>query len=114
MANETKKIPSEVEFFFELDKDYRIIASNGVWGGLTPRGQLQLDFFVEKLAIPDSIKNAISEDGRIGKELSRSPMKRVVRRLQVGILLSIGEARDLIEFMNRKIAEYEKVNKGEA
>ena len=61
MAEETKKPPTprEMKFVFEYDKDYRIVAANGVWGGVTPRGEINIDFFVERQRIPEWIKNEI-------------------------------------------------------
>ncbi len=58
MADETKppSMPQEFEFFFEYDKDYRIVAANGVWGGITLRGDIHLDFFVERQDVPEWIK----------------------------------------------------------
>lgn len=96
-------LPKEVEFFFEYDPGYRIIPSNGVWGGLTPRGEFRLDFFVESIGIPDSIKNEISEEGKLGKEIDRKPGKKFIRRMQMGVLLSQKNAESLSEFIQERI-----------
>jgi len=109
MANETDKIPKEIRFFFEYDKDYRIIATNGVWGGTTPAGDIQLDFFVQKIGVPESILNRVTEDGRLGDEISRQPEKRVVRRLQVGVLMSVEDAEHLASFLTDKISQMKKL-----
>ena len=108
MADETK-VPSQVEFFFELDKDYRIVAANGVWGGITTRGQIHLDFFVEKQAIPDSVVNQVKEDGVIGEIISIRPQKKIVRRMQVGVILSEHEAGNLAEFLKSRLEELQKI-----
>ena len=118
MADEPKspltlgpQMPSEVEFFFEYDKDYRIVAANGVWGGFTPRGDIRLDFFVEGQSVPESIQNKITEDGKLGAEIagSRKPEKKIVRRLQIGVLLSQEEADSLANFIKGRLAELETI-----
>ena len=108
MADE-RKFPSELEFFFKTDKDYRIVASNGAWGGITPRGDIHIDFFVEKLATPVSVKNSISEDGAIGAVIEIMPKKQVVRELQVGVLMTPDQAKNLVKFLNDKIEQIEKI-----
>jgi hypothetical protein len=45
MATPERKFPSDIEFFFEFAKDYKIIASNGAWGGVTPKGRHISGFF---------------------------------------------------------------------
>lgn len=109
MADETKNIPTEVRFFFEYDKDYRIIATNGVWGGTTPSGDIQIDFFVEKIGTPESILNKITEDGRLGDEINRQPEKKIVRRLQMGILMSVENAEVLATFLRDKVSAMKKI-----
>jgi hypothetical protein len=97
----------QIDFVFEYDPAYRVIATNGVWGGLTPRGDLKLDFFVESQATPDSVRHEVV-DGNLGKEISRSPERAIARRLQVGVLLSIDDAENLRDFLKLKIEEIKK------
>jgi hypothetical protein len=111
MADE-RKFPLEVEFFFETDKDYRIIASNGAWGGITPQGDIQVDFFVERLATPESVKNSVSEEGAIGTIIEMKPPKRIVRRLQVGVLMTVEQSQKLAKFLSEKIKQVEDIKKG--
>jgi hypothetical protein len=110
MAEESQN-QNVVDFHFEFDKDYRIIAVNGIWGGATPRGQVQLDFFVERQGIPEVITNRLMEDGGIGPEVpgTRKPPTRLVRTMQVGILLTIEEAENVANFIRDRVAEIRKL-----
>jgi hypothetical protein len=103
----------EVTFHYEFDPAYRIVGANGVWGGLTPRGDIRLDFFVESLTVPDSVVNLITPDGKLGPELARTPERRITRRLQVGILLSREQADDIADFLKARVAEFRRLT-GEA
>lgn len=98
----------QIEFNFQYDPAYRIIPTNGVWGGLTPRGDIKLDFFVESTATPERIINAINNDGSLGEEIERSPNRKLVRHVQVGILMSITEAESIVNFISAKLHEYKK------
>lgn len=108
---ENSDLPQEVEFVFEYDPGYRIIPSNGVWGGLTPRGDFRLDFFVEGVGIPGRVTNLL-EEGHLGKEVKRDPKRTLVRRMEVGVLMSREQAKSLAEFIDEKLKDFqEKVDK---
>ncbi len=113
MAEKLPKPPTELTFDFELDPNYRIIASNGIWGGITSRGDMRLDFFVESQAIPRSVTNQI-ENGRIGKETKRIPASsKIVRKMQVGILLTPEHAESVADFIKEKLTAFRKAQDGE-
>lgn len=110
--NEEKKEKVELEFVYEYDPAYRIVASNGIWGGMTPRGDFRIDFFVESQAVPERITNII-EDGKLGKEISRTPPARLVsRRLQMGVLLSPGEVKSIADYLNEQLKKFKQVTEG--
>ena len=75
----------QIEFHFEYDPGYRLVAANGVWGDPTPRGDLRLDFFVEAVSLPTRVMHAISPEGRVGTELRREPERRFTRRERQGM-----------------------------
>jgi hypothetical protein len=101
---------SEIEFVFELDSDYRLVPCNGIWGGLTSRGDFRIDFFVESQAIPERVTNAINEETQtLGKETRRNPPKQIIRQMQVGVLMSADTAASLIGFLQERIEERQKI-----
>ena len=113
MAEKPQKPPNELTFDFELDPNYRIIASNGIWGGMTPRGDMRLDFFVESQAMPESVTNKV-EKGRIGKETKRVPAgRKIVRKIQVGILMTPELADSVADFIKEKLTAFRKAHQGE-
>lgn len=98
----------QVKFFFEFDPAYRLVGANGMWGGMTPRGDMRLDFFVESHVVPEHVVNLITPDGGLGPELTRSPSPRgrIIRRLQMGVLLSAEQAESVADFIKQRVAEY--------
>jgi hypothetical protein len=96
----------QIEFHFEYDPGYRLVAANGVWGDPTPRGDLRLDFFVEVPALPTRVMHAISPEGRVGMELRREPERRFTRRIQLGILVSMDHAESIARTIQERVAEY--------
>lgn len=99
----------QVKFVFRQAPGYRVIAANGVWGGVTPRGDLSMDFYVEALSTPESIAHLVRADGKLGDELSRSPAERpFVRELQVGVLLSLSQAESIGRWLIDKVEDFRK------
>jgi hypothetical protein len=102
----------QISFTFEYDAGYRLVPVNGVWGGITPRGDLRLDFFVESMIIPSEVVNLVTTEGKLGQELRRTPEKKYVRKMQVGLLLSIDHAETIAEFIKTKIKDFRKNQEG--
>lgn len=98
----------QVKFFFEYDPRYSVVAANGAWAGVTTRGDIRIDFFVEGLGNPDQVVNLITPNGHLGPELSRSPERRFVRRMQVGVLLRLEEAESIADFIKKQVADFRK------
>ena len=103
----------QVKFRFEFDPGYRLIGANGIWGGVTPRGDLRLDFFVESQGIPDHVTHLITSDNRLGPELNRVQQDGIIRRIQVGVLLSLDQADSIADFIKQKIADRRRSSDGE-
>ena len=104
----------KVKFHFEYDQGYRLIGANGVWSGITTRGDIKLDFFVESIGVPEQVTHLINEAGSLGAELTRLPEQRIVRRMQVGVLLSLEQAESIADFIKGQIMDFKKrTGKGE-
>ncbi len=52
-----------VKFVFHRAADYRVVAANCVWGGITPRGDILVEFMVESAANPETVTNLVRSDG---------------------------------------------------
>ena len=99
----------EIKFYFEYDPNYRIVAANSAWVAITTRDDVRLDFTIEGLGNPDEIVNAITTQNDIGPELRRSPEPRLVRRLQVGVLLSLETAESIANLIKSQIQAHRQV-----
>lgn len=99
--------PQELSFLYERADDYRIVASNGAFGGTTTQGDFRIEFYVEAPEVPTTVRHKIV-DGRLGDIIERLPTEtRIVRQLQFGVLMSRDQARNLAEWINRHLAESE-------
>ena len=113
MTERSYETGQQVEFHFEYDPGYRLVAANGVWGDLTPRGDLRLDFFVEAPTLPRRIMHALSSEGRVGSELRREPERTFTRRIQLGVLVSMDHAENIARLIQDRVAEYRSRGAGD-
>ena len=99
-----KKQPDEIRIDWEYDKDYRMVPANGMWGGITPRGDLRIEFFVEAVTVPNSGDTTLVNDGSGRyKEKRKTPEKpAVVRRIQVGVMVPPQQILSFMEWFRNK------------
>lgn len=111
---ERRRAEETVRIEFSTAPDYRIVVANGVWGGLTPRGELKVDFILDSIKTPDSVVHSITPEGGLGPEIERQRSSPVSRELQVGVLLSIGHAESIANWILDKVREARGRAAGEA
>jgi len=102
----------QIHFSYEYEPTYRLFPANGIWAGITPRGDLRLDFFVESHVVPSEVVHLVSPEGKIGNELRRVPGgaqgRNYVRRMQAGILLSLDHADNIADFIKSQVRDFRK------
>ena len=105
MAESTDKT-EEIPIEYEYDPDYRVIAVNGIYGGLTPRGGLKIDFFIEYTRVPDpgEVVYKLAPDGS-HEELRKSGERKLVRRLQIGMLVPTQQIESFAVWLQTKAQE---------
>ena len=81
MAEKTQKL----KIVFHTAEGYRILSASGVWGGVTPQGDVLAEFFVERREHPDSLTLEVKE-GK-GHETDRSGGDTIIREMQIGITM---------------------------
>ena len=105
------KIPEQVEFTVTFDNDYRVVACNGVWGGLTTRNDIKLDFFVESPALPERVTYKVRE-GQVTEEIGRQPRAHLEREMQIGVLLPLSQLHPLINWLQERLEEINRLSGG--
>ncbi len=90
---------------------YRRIPASGVWGGITPDGNIIANFFVDAPEIPLSITHELRAGGVLGEEISRDYQQpdspSIERSLEVGVVMSAERARSVGQWLLSKAEELE-------
>ena len=98
-------IPKKIEFVFKRDEGYRLIPVNGIWGGVTPRGDVKADLFHEAQSQPEAITHEPTPEGGL-RDVKRTPPVNVFQRtLFAGMVLSPEQAESIGLWFQQKARE---------
>ena len=104
----TSNLPDEITFDFVRSPHFRVVHSNGAWGGITPRRELSVTFYSERGSIPDSVTHALASDG-LGSEIRRTGTNNVQRECEVEVLMSMQDAVNLHRWLESRIEEWRTI-----
>ena len=102
------KQPLKVRFTYEKAEGYGLVHTTGVRGGLTPGGGIMFELFSEAGVPPEEEVHELNPNGSLGKLLYPAPDKemiRVLRRLQVGVAVSLEDAGKIADWLKEKVVE---------
>jgi len=108
-------VPQGGRIGYDLMKShlFRVIYADGVYGGLSPAGQIRMTLFNERYAIPTHMEHALSPHGHVGEEdlSARVCRSNIVRELEADVVMNLETAKLLHSWLNDKISQLEEVLK---
>ncbi len=75
-----------VKIYFSKTENYKIIAANGAWGGVSPGGDIFFDLFIDKRDNPEYLELEIDSNSKT-EEVGREGAENFVRESQIGVVL---------------------------
>jgi hypothetical protein len=114
MAEEIKKGPpgidveaGRIRFDFIKSNYFRVIHVEGVFGGNSPRGLINMAVFNERWPIPKQITHEFKE-GKSGDEIERASRDAVVREVEAQLVMNVQTAKIICKWLQGKIDDIEK------
>jgi hypothetical protein len=108
----SKPNPS-ISFKYIFKYDYNPVYINGAHGGVSPRGEIVANFYLERQPLPNEITHAINPDGTIGADIIEVDPENlnniIVRYVSSGVVLNHQNAKALHNWLGDKIAELERL-----
>lgn len=101
-----------LKFKYIFRYDYNPVYVNGAHGGVSPRGDLVVNFYLERQPLPNELTHTVNPDGSIGGVVAVEPEElhsSMVRFVSSGVVLNYQNARDLHQWLGSKIAEMERL-----
>lgn len=106
-----------IVFKYLFAEGYNPLYVNGAHGGISPRGEIIMNFYMERPAIPRSIGHELNQNGTIGTEISVEPSdlkNSIVRSVENGIIMNYQTAKDLHIWLGERLRELEAVEQAKA
>jgi hypothetical protein len=106
-----KKLDSNsnrLTFHYVKSNQFRVIRADGAWGGVTPRLEIQMSVFSERLPLPEFDEMDISE---VPAKPIRTGVKTkgLIREVESAILMSSSTARSLAQWLADKADQVDKI-----
>ena len=104
-----------ITFKYIFKYDYNPVYVNGAHGGVSPRGEIVANFYLERQPLPNEITHALNPDGSIGADIvavdPENLNSTIVRYVSQGVVLNYQNAKVLHSWLGDKIAELEQLVK---
>jgi hypothetical protein len=97
---------------YVFDKNYNPVYINGASGGVTPRGEIIANFFLERHGLPFSQTYSV-KDNKLDKTIDIEPAdfeESLVRFVDNGIVMNIDTAKEIRGWLDRMINMLENPN----
>lgn len=104
----------ELTFKYVFNYGYNPSYVNGAQGGFSPRGEMVINFYLERQPLPDAISHEITPEGAIGRETASEPKdlaNSMVRYIDTGVVMSYENAKVFHAWMGDKLREVEEMHK---
>lgn len=107
----------EIAFKYIFNYAYNPVYINGAHGGISPRGELVMNFYLERPPLPSEVRHEVNPNGTIGNVTAEEPHNlgsSMVRFIDNGVILNYESARNIHYWIGERIKEMEAVEKAKA
>jgi len=104
----------ELTFKYVFNYAYNPTYVNGAQGGFSPRGEMVINFYLERQPLPNAISHEITPEGAIGNETGMDPKdlaSSMVRFIDTGVVMSYDNAKVFHAWLGDKLREVEEIHK---
>jgi len=100
------KPPKKITFNYIKTPSYRTFHVDGFYGGLTAKGYLYAEFFLERSVTPQKETYEVKYN-KLGEIIGSEGKEGVVREIEAGMNMDLSTMLVLQKWLNEKIAEYQ-------
>ena len=103
--NNDNNFPGKIRYEYLLDPNTRIHYAHGVWGGINPQGEIEVNFYLESDKMPPYSERLVAPDGSFGHEIVPldEEVRTVSRAIHSRVILNYHTARAVLEWLEDKL-----------
>jgi hypothetical protein len=110
MTAERVESPEEITFEYKISPNFAVYSVTGVIGGLNAQGQVIINFFNERSAIPKKQKHAISSTGGLSDvPVDEERKSEVIRDVMFAISINSSTARAFAKWLIQKADQFDGI-----
>lgn len=91
--------------------NFRASLINGAYGGVSPSGMINANFFLDQGVMPNMQVVEITDSGKLGDIIEEVKEGDIYRETQFGALMDVKTAKLIIKWLQEKVEEQEKLLK---
>lgn len=102
----------EIRLHFTEDPNCPTVYANGAWGGVSPKGEIIINFFVDMTALPEVEGFKVDEHGTVKAGTAFKGFPEGVeensdfeRRVMARIIMTPGSAQSVADWLKNKVNE---------
>ena len=100
------KKPDSIKFNYQKTHEYRNHHVDGAYGGLTPKGYINMLFYSERNVLPKVVEMEINESGKLGKTINIESKEGIIREVESGITFDLGTAISIKDWLSQMIEKH--------
>jgi hypothetical protein len=108
-----QRTPERVRFSYREGPSYQVVYATGARGAVTPQGRIKFDLFAEFPAAPSEEVRNLNPDGTLVAPVplpdAHPETVEVMRQLQVGVFMSIGDAEIVAKWLQEMADEAKSI-----
>lgn len=110
------QFPSRIRYEYEHAPAARLQYAHGVWGGINPQGEIEINFYLESDKMPVYSERRVEPDGSFGQEMAPfdEEVRVVTRHIHSKVVINYNTARALLEWLEEKIESLDMEEEGGA
>lgn len=103
------KYPTRIRYEYDHAPNARIQYAHGVWGGINPQGEIEINFYLESDKMPDFSERVVAPDGSFGHEMAPfdDDVRVITRHIHSKVLVNYHTARALMDWLEDKVEALE-------
>ncbi|MEQ8905172.1 hypothetical protein [Ekhidna sp.] len=101
----------KLNIHYAKSNDFTSNVANGVYGGIAINGTICMNFYIDRVPIPDSVQVQVQKDGKLIEEGYSGSGVVSVREVTSCSIMDYNTAKSFHDWLGNKLSELEKALK---
>ena len=108
-----KPAQATARFKYVFPQTYNPVYANGAVGGVGPQGDIVINFYHERQAVPYSVTHKMGPDGTVGDQIDHEPRSGehlLIRYITTGVAMNESVARRIYDWLGNHLRQLDALN----